>query len=74
VPSAVTPSAPTMVCEATSNPSTNTINHRCSERSRARNSARRSAVVATNRRLTGDCDVPDASSSTVSPTGSSVAS
>ena len=35
-----------------------------------RNSARRSAVAAMNRRLTEDCDVPDAEVSTSSPTGS----
>ena len=62
VPSAVTPSAPTMVWPAKSNPSTNTISQRSSSSGRARNSASRSAVAAMKRRLTELCDVPDAAS------------
>jgi len=71
VPSAVTPSAPTMVWPAKSNPSTNTISQRSPSSGRERNSASRSAVAVMNRRLTELCDVPDAPCSTCAPTGSS---
>ena len=74
VPSAVTPSAPTIVWPAKSNPSTNTISQRSWSSGRERNWASRSAVAVMKRRLTELCDVPVAVASTCSPTGSSARS
>jgi hypothetical protein len=73
VPSAVTPSAPTMVWSSNPKPSRNTTSHRRLLNGRAHSSASRSAVAVTNRRDTADFDLDDAACSTSSPTGSSAA-